>query len=268
MNTSLGCILLSRSIVHSEIFKKPPLYVKLWIYLLTRAQHCDYNELKRGQLFTSVPELIEACSWYVGARKVNPTEKQIRGVLDWLRKSDERVSETSSNGSMIGTSKGTHGIVVNIENYWAYQDMENYEGRAEGRAEKLSKGVRRAEQGRNINKNVNKNDKNDKNVINKIHYTELVSLLPKEYETMLETYGEGKTKEIIDLLHNYKLSNGKTYKSDYGAINSWVLKRWEDDNEKPGKRDERHTPKNRTVQRPKQSGWINKPDELPLPDLP
>jgi len=34
-----GYILLSRKLIESEIFKKPPLYIKVWNYLLLKAQH-------------------------------------------------------------------------------------------------------------------------------------------------------------------------------------------------------------------------------------
>ena len=40
---------------------------------------------------------------------------------------------------------------------------------------------------------------------------------------MLSKHGENKLNKILDLLHFYKLSQDKTYKSDYGAINTWVV---------------------------------------------
>ena len=63
--------------IESGIFQKPPLYLKVWIYLLARAQFKDYGELKRGELLTSIGEIQEACSYYVGFRKEKPSEKQI-----------------------------------------------------------------------------------------------------------------------------------------------------------------------------------------------
>jgi len=53
-------------------------------------------------------------------------------------------------------------------------------------------------------------------------YIENVSLLDSEHKTLIEKYGETNTQGMIQKLSFYKLSNGKTYKSDYGAINSWV----------------------------------------------
>ncbi len=43
---------------------------------------------------------------------------------------------------------------------------------------------------------------------------------------LVEKYGIDGYRWIIDKLSNYKLSSGKEYKSDYGAINSWVVKEW------------------------------------------
>lgn len=83
-----GYINISRKIVESKIWEKPPLYVKVWLYLLVRAQHSEYKGLKRGQLRTSIPEIIEACSWKVGYRTEKPTKKQIFTILDWLRNPD------------------------------------------------------------------------------------------------------------------------------------------------------------------------------------
>ncbi len=56
------------------------------------------------------------------------------------------------------------------------------------------------------------------------HEFDLVLLSDKEYKTCVDTYGDYKTVKGIEVLHNYKLSSGKKYKSDYGALNSWV---WE-----------------------------------------
>jgi|BioPla2DNA2_1021312.scaffolds.fasta_scaffold43663_2 hypothetical protein len=162
-----GYILLSRKIIESKIFKKPPLYLKVWIYLLSKAQHGNYKQLKRGQLRTSIPEIQEACSWYVGYRKEIPTKKQIYSILDWLRNPCnsrfpyEQDNEKDTKETMIVTTKGTHGILVFIENFNHYQSPENYEGNNEGNNEKDTKELRTEQEGNNINKN----DNNDNNIL-------------------------------------------------------------------------------------------------------
>lgn len=67
----------------------------------------------------------------------------------------------------------------------------------------------------------------DKNA--KVKYAEHVRMTEKEYDTLVASYGEEDAKTLIEILENYKLSSGKVYKSDYGAILSWCVKRLQDD---------------------------------------
>lgn len=57
----------------------------------------------------------------------------------------------------------------------------------------------------------------------KRQYAEFVHMLDEEYDKLTTSYGEDFTKECIEVLDNYKGSKGKTYKSDYRAILSWVV---------------------------------------------
>lgn len=172
-----GYILLSRKLIESEIWKKPPLYLKVWIYLLSRAQHGEYKELKRGQLWVTYDEIIEGCSHKVGARIVKPNKSEVYRILAFLRKPDEGVHERYSNATAITTAKATRGLLINIENYSFYQAHENYERYDESDAEKTPKKVRTP---RTCDR-INKNDKNDKN--NNIHcafFEKMWSLYPNK----------------------------------------------------------------------------------------
>ena len=51
-----------------------------------------------------------------------------------------------------------------------------------------------------------------------------VILKEKEKEKLIGLYGLDGFEWMVDKLSNYKLASGKKYKSDYGAINSWVVK--------------------------------------------
>jgi hypothetical protein len=55
-------------------------------------------------------------------------------------------------------------------------------------------------------------------------YRDNVSLTEKEYGKLVEEKGQAFTERCLDKLANYKLAHGKHYDSDYGAINSWVIK--------------------------------------------
>ena len=231
-----GYTLLSRRILESAIWSKPPLYLKVWIYLLSRAQHTDYKGLKRGQLWTSIPELQDAMSYKVGFRTEKPTKKQIWSALEWLRNpsgnSDARFPcEQSVNETvmepMIETTKGTHGILVNIVNYAVYQDPKNYESNNEGTTEGTLKGTRRERQGNNINKN-DKNDKNDK------YSRQVYDLLNywNEQNIVVHQETDNTLRQIEKGLKNFSFDEIKTaidryvtiYRdSDYYYKHKWTL---------------------------------------------
>ena len=165
-----GYILLSRKLIESEIYDKPPLYLKVWIYLLSKAQHKKHKKLERGQLFTKIPEIQEACSWYVGFRKETPSKSKIYRIIDWMRKASEQNTTETTNGKMIETTKATQGMVVEVCNYGHYQDPKNYERNADRNDEKTMNKQRTEQHRNNINKNVKnveeciKNDNHDASV--------------------------------------------------------------------------------------------------------
>jgi hypothetical protein len=137
-----GYILLARKLLDNEIMRKPPLYLKLWIWMLGRAYHSDTAKgLKRGQFQTSIAEMREAMTHYVGYRKVTPSAKEIRTIYESLREA-----------LAMGTTKGTRGMIITINNYSKYQDPKNYEGHNE----KSTKGTAGAHAIKG-----NKNEKND-----------------------------------------------------------------------------------------------------------
>ena len=45
----------------------------------------------------------------------------------------------------------------------------------------------------------------------------------EEYTKLSEQHTEANTKIFIEILNNYKGSNGKRYKSDYLTILNWVV---------------------------------------------
>jgi len=54
-------------------------------------------------------------------------------------------------------------------------------------------------------------------------YRENVLLTSDEYQKLIDQYGQSHVEKMLDKLAGYKLSKGKTYKSDYGAILQWVV---------------------------------------------
>ena len=119
-----GYILLARKLLKSGIMEQPPLYLKLWLWMLMQASFKDHGCLKRSQFFTSLEKMRDAMSYKIGYRLVKPTVKEIRGVTKFLTKVH-----------MIVTTKVTHGMVITILNYDYYQTPKNYEGHYEGHSQ-------------------------------------------------------------------------------------------------------------------------------------
>lgn len=167
-----GYILTSRKLINSAIYKKPPNYLKVWMYLLSKASHQKHGNLKRGQGFCSIPELMEVCTYYVGARPKKATKKEIWNILEWLRNPNEGDAKGTRRGTMIETTRVTHGFLYTIVKYNYYQTPSNYESNSEGNNEEDTKGTRKGQQGNNINKNYNKNKecKNKDIVVDVIDY--------------------------------------------------------------------------------------------------
>lgn len=59
--------------------------------------------------------------------------------------------------------------------------------------------------------------------IGKVKYRENVHMEKKEYDQLVEEYGPGTTKALLDKLNHHKRANGKEYESDYDAIKNWVV---------------------------------------------
>jgi len=61
----------------------------------------------------------------------------------------------------------------------------------------------------------------------KIQLREFVYISQTELDKLYSEYLEHEVSWMLDKLNDYKSSVGKTYKSDYGAINNWVKKAFE-----------------------------------------
>lgn len=59
----------------------------------------------------------------------------------------------------------------------------------------------------------------------KEHYAEAVTMTEEEYQKLTAQHSKAFVDKCIEILNNYKLSSGKTYKSDYHTILNWVIER-------------------------------------------
>ncbi|BCS86835.1 hypothetical protein [Pseudodesulfovibrio sediminis] len=119
-----GFFLVARKLFESELMDKPDLYVKLWLWMLNKANWKDHRKLKRGQFLTTIKEMREAMSYKVGYCTKTPTVGQIRSAY-----------EAFTNSTMINTTKTTRGMIITIINYDTYQNPASYEQHNERHSE-------------------------------------------------------------------------------------------------------------------------------------
>lgn len=230
-----GYILESKTVLESDIWAMPPLYFKVWNYLLLKAQFQDHGNLKRGQLFTTINEIREACSYYVGYRKVLPTRKEIYGIIEWLRKPHERETETETKGTMIATTKVTHGIIVTICNYNKYQDKHNYESNGESNNEGTTNGNRKGNKGNNIIKEYKEINNKEKKKPSK--EKEKIPPTVDEVKAYCTERDNGIDPEyFVDYYaaRNWILTNGKKMQDWKAAVRTWEHRRKERENDNMG----------------------------------
>jgi hypothetical protein len=101
-------------------------------------------------------------------------------------------------------------------------DTKRENGKKGGRPKNLKKARVKLKKPE-VNSSLSYKDKDKDKDKDKKPYTENVFLAESEHETLVKKYGEEFTMKCIEKLSGYKLSNGKEYKSDYGAINYWVV---------------------------------------------
>lgn len=129
-----GFILLSRKILCSEIWRKPPEYLKIFLYILLKVNHKD-GKFPRGSNFFNFAE----------ERPSGVTINQIYKFLAWARQDKSKI---------LATQKATRGIIIKVNNYDLYQTANNYERQD-----------RRQDNGRTEGDTINKNDKKEENNI-------------------------------------------------------------------------------------------------------
>lgn len=110
-----GCVLLARKMLESDLMDQSPLIMKLWVWMLLKANWRDRNQLDRGQLVTTIQEMREAMSHHSGWRKVTPSPDEIRSAYGALSKT-----------ARITVRRTTRGVVITVLNYEAYQDLHSY----------------------------------------------------------------------------------------------------------------------------------------------
>jgi hypothetical protein len=138
-----GAFAVARKITSSEIWSRPLLYMKVWLYLLAEAAYeptvMHGVKVERGQLFTTYAWLANALSWTENRRTVRPGKKALRLILKWMANagmirilpitSAQKVPNWGTNQGQTGARPG---LLISIEKYDVYQDWNNYRGTNQG----------------------------------------------------------------------------------------------------------------------------------------
>jgi hypothetical protein len=182
-----GYMLVAKKIFNSELMMKPPLYSKLFLWMLSQASFKTTGNLARGEFVTSISEMQEAMTYYVGYRKEMPTIKQIRSIYKWFA---NKSTGDATKGTMIVTTKVTGGLKISISNYDYYQSPVNYEGHNEGHDE-------RATGGHTLQ--VTPYNKKEENICAKPQSTPKAHrkhlAYPQDFEEVWKVYPNGKNKK-------------------------------------------------------------------------
>lgn len=202
-----GYIKLHRKTLDSRVFQSKGL-LKVWIWCLLKANHkSEWVPIKTGKGSTEV--LVEAGQFIFGRFTAAKKLKMKPSTL-W-----DRIIKLK-NMQNIDIQSNRQYSLITVTNWELYQANEK-------KPTSDPTGVRQAS---DTNKN-DKNDKKKKEREKKTAFRDNVLLTEKEYKTLIEKHGEKKTKWILDKLSLWKEAKGTTYKSDYAAINMWVVKAWE-----------------------------------------
>lgn len=140
-----GCILLSRQILKSDIWRKPPEYLKIFLHILLNVNHTD-GKFPRGSNFFN----------FADSKPSGVTKDQIYKFLAWSRRKDVNI---------LATQKTTRGIIIKVNNYDKYQSLENYKRQDTQQDNGNTPATQEQDNGNTINNNDN-NDKKENNIIN------------------------------------------------------------------------------------------------------
>lgn len=165
-----GSFNIARKIFESPIWIKPPLYLKVFLFLIGKANHSDIEKngmlYKRGELVTTYDKIIKGVTYVQNRKWIFPTLKQVRRILDWLESEGMVLAnpiqvERPTGADPTASSRAYIGIRIVIINYDTYQTQISYKGRHKGR--------RTAELGHNNN--------NEEECFNNIYAQNALSIL-------------------------------------------------------------------------------------------
>lgn len=212
-----GYVKLFRSLLQWEWYQDQNTKA-LFLHLLLKA--CFRDSKYKG---ADIPRGSCAVTLQVLADELGMSVKSVRTALKHLQSTGEVAIDGAKPFS-----------VVRIVNYCVFQEAEEEKGQTKGKRradEGQTKGRQRADEGQTKGTAIEEEGKKVKREEKK-YYGEFVRLSEQEYQSLQERVGKAGTKRCIEILDDYKGASGKQYRSDYRAMLSWVLARYEREPEK------------------------------------
>ena len=204
-----GYILLARQMMESDFFKFTPCCREVYLWLLLSVNFVDGKRFKRGQMFTSIGKIREELAWYVGFRKHQYSDNQIRTALNNLVSHD-----------MIHTAKTTRGLHVTVCNYDTYQNPDNYDART------VKRRGQRSDQHNETSNKPELYQKNEKNNNNNKKEKDIDSIKDKDYsavKTSVSSYEyDNQRQEYVEVVSEDKKNLGKLTTELINVSKSWL----------------------------------------------
>lgn len=202
--------------LHRDLLEKPiwlnstPEQKSILVTLLLMADHEPHTwewggvqfKVEPGEFVTSVKSICEASGEGISRQNTRTALKRFN-KLEFL--------------TMLPTK---HGVKISIINWDTYQSQTCTPNQPAN--QKVTKRSPKGNQKVTTNKKLRSKEVK-KEPIHKKTFLEVVNLTEDEHTKLIKNFGKPYTEKAIELLNNYKASNGKKYKSDYHAILSWVM---------------------------------------------
>lgn len=191
------------------------------------------NELTDGEWFYSTRENIEDNTGLTEYKQrtalnklmeLNLVETQKKGIpcKVFYKLNETNILECYSNTQKKLLKVPKNSVVKNPDN----KELKNQTSCTENFEQQVLENS-------DINNNKNNNKKNNNEYHThassppeeKIEYAKQVTMTEKEYQDLVDSYGEQTANQLIDQLSLYKQAKGTTYDNDYAAIIRWVTVR-------------------------------------------
>jgi len=203
MKITGGATIWARKTIESDIFFwKPAIWFKIWFYIVSKVNHKDSKQFKRGQgLFNFQNE----------KKYLHCTDDQTKKCIAFLRKNE-----------MIDTKRSTRGSIITVLKYNLYQDLSTYKSTTKSTKEARSK----HEGSTPINK-YDKYDKNEsiKKYIKKKEFSSLKEITPEVLQEISLKYKVPLSfvKLQFEKMTNWLEAKGKRYKNYKRGLQNWVI---------------------------------------------